>query len=196
MPAAAIFLADGHVLSAHDLAALLKLRDADIAADALADVLDTAFRNLGRQEGIRNRWAGGADDVQHTRAYQCDHVVGTGEPAIADHGDAGPQNGLALFDERGHPAGFAKARDRGVLPPLGVIADLQSNRVDHAFFAEQLEQPHTVLVGFDTFGAVQGVDLESRGDCAAIAQSQFQRVQQLDEERERFSKLPPYPSVR
>ena len=91
MPAAAIFLADGHVLSAHDLAALLELRHADIAADALADVLDAPFGDLGGQERIRDRGAGGADDVEHAGAYQCDHVVGLVRRPLPTTGMPGPK---------------------------------------------------------------------------------------------------------
>ena len=34
----------------------------------------------------------------------------------------------------------------------------------------------------DAFGAVQGVDLEARGDGAAVSQGALERMQQLDEE--------------
>jgi len=47
IPAAAIFLADRLVLRAHDLTDLVELRHADIAADALADILE-ASRPLER----------------------------------------------------------------------------------------------------------------------------------------------------
>src|ERR1700722_5509510 len=104
MPAAAIFFADGDVLSAHDLAALLELGDAYIAANAFANILDPAFRDLGRQEGICDRRPGGADDVEHPRAYQTDHVIGTGKAAVADHGNARSQDRFALLDEGRHPS--------------------------------------------------------------------------------------------
>src|SRR5258708_28273814 len=170
MPAAAVFLADGDVLSAHDLAALLELGDTDVAADALADILDPAFRNLGRQEGICDRGTGGADDVQHAGTYQSDHVVGAGEPAVADHGNVGAQNRLSLFDEWRHPAGFAEARYPGILAPLRVVSDLQRHRVDHALFSEQFQHSHTVFASFDPFGSVQSVDLEARRNTASIAE--------------------------
>src|SRR6202163_2501744 len=109
MPAAPVFLADGHVLRAHDLAALLEFRHADIAADALADVLEPGFGDLGRQERISDRGARGADDVEHARTDQTDHVVRAGEAAVADHGYSRSQDRLALLDEWRHPAGFTKA---------------------------------------------------------------------------------------
>src|ERR1700722_4852532 len=181
MPATAIFLADGHVLGAHDLPALLKLRHANVAADALADVLHPAFRNLGRQERIGDRRAGGADDVQHAGAYQSDHVVGAGEPAIADHGYILAQDRLTLADEWRHPAGFAEARRACILAPFGVIADFQRHGVNHAFIAEQLEHSYAILMSLDSLRPVQSVDLEARRDAAPIAERALQRVQQLDE---------------
>jgi hypothetical protein len=70
MPPAAIFLADGDVLRAHDLTALPELGHADVAADALADVLDAPFRDLGRQEWVGDRRTRRADDVEHAGAQR------------------------------------------------------------------------------------------------------------------------------
>ena len=182
MPAAPIFLADGHVLRAHDLAALLEFRDADVAADALADVLEPSFRDLGRQERIGDGGARGADDVEHAGPDQRHHVVRAREPSVADHRNAGAEDRLALLDEGRHPAGFAKARNARILAPLGVVADLQCHRIDHALAAEQLQHAHAVLVRLDAFGTVQRVHLEARGDAAPVPQCALERVQQLDEE--------------
>src|ERR1700678_899721 len=154
MPTATVFLADGHRLGAHDLAALLELGDADIAAYALADVLHPPFRDLGGQKGVCDGGACRADDVQHSGTDQPDHVVGTGEAAVADHGDARSQNRLALLDERRHPAGFAKARDARILAPFRVVADFQRHRIHDSFLAEQLEHAHAILAGLDAFGTV------------------------------------------
>ena len=51
-------------------------------------------------------------------------------------GMLGPENGFALLDEGGHPAGFAKARNSRILAPFRVVADLQGHRVDHALTAQ------------------------------------------------------------
>ena len=154
---------------------------ADIAADAFANVLDAAFRDLGGQEGIRDRGASGADDVQHTRAYQGDHVVGAGQAAITHHGYVRPQDRFTLLDEGRHPAGLAKARYSGILPPFGVVADFQRHRVDHAFVAEQFEHSYAVSVSLDALGAMQSVDFEARRDAAGTPKSALQRVQKFNE---------------
>src|ERR1700722_7936299 len=182
MPAAAIFLADGHVLSAHDLAALLELRDADVAADALADIFDPAFRNFVRQEWIRDVRARGADDVEHAGTDQAHHVVRAGEAAVADHGYGRSQDRLALLDEWRHPTGLAKARGARILAPFGIVADLQRHGIDHAFPAKRLEHAYAIFAGLDASRAVQCVDLEARGDAAGTAESALQRMQQLDVE--------------
>ncbi len=180
MPSAPIFLADGHVLSAHDLAALLELGDADVAADAFPDVLDSSFGDFRGQEGVCDRGAGSADDVQHTGTDQCDHVVGTGEPAISDHGYARSQDRLALLDEGRHPAGFAKARRARVLAPFRIVADLQRDRVHHAFAAEQFEHSYAVLASLDALGTMQCVDLEACRDGARSPKSALEGLQQFD----------------
>src|ERR1700683_4150973 len=139
MPAAPVLLADGYILRAHDLAALLELRHADVAADALADVLHPALGDLGRQKGIGNGRTRGADDVEHAGANQSDHVVGAGQPAVPDPRNVRPENGFSLLDEGRHPAGFAKARCSRILAPFRVIADLERHQIDRAFAAAYLQ---------------------------------------------------------
>ena len=59
VPAAAVLLAGGRVLRADQRrAADLPARDADVAADALADVVEPALLDLLRQERIGDRRAG------------------------------------------------------------------------------------------------------------------------------------------
>ena len=60
--------------------------DADVAADAFADVVDAALLDLLRQEGIGDRGPRGADHVEHAAPDLRDHGVGRGEAADADHG--------------------------------------------------------------------------------------------------------------
>jgi hypothetical protein len=64
MPAAAVFLHHGRVLGADDGAAEIESRDADIAADAFADILGAALVDLARQEGIGDGGPRRADDVE------------------------------------------------------------------------------------------------------------------------------------
>ena len=65
VPAAAVLLAGGRVLGAdHRRAADLPARDADVAADALADVVEAALVDLLRQERVGDRRPRSADDVE------------------------------------------------------------------------------------------------------------------------------------
>src|SRR6202044_2386096 len=104
------------------------------------------------------------------------------QPTVADHGNAGSQDRLALLDERRHPAGFAKARHPRILAPFRVVADLQCHGIHHPLLAEELEHAHAVFLSLDAFGAVQGVDLEARRDAATSPEGALESVQQLDEE--------------
>ena len=60
--------------------------DADVAADALADVLPAPLLDLLRQERIGDRRPRRADQVEHAVAHHPHHRVGGGEPADADDG--------------------------------------------------------------------------------------------------------------
>ena len=65
VPSAAVLLAGRRVLGANERrAADLPPRDADVAADALADVLEATLVDLLRQERIRDRRAARGDDVE------------------------------------------------------------------------------------------------------------------------------------
>jgi hypothetical protein len=85
MPVAAPLLAHGRVLCAADRRHGHVARDADVAADALADVLDPPLLDLARQEGVGDRGPGGADQVEHAAPDLRDHGVRRGEAADADH---------------------------------------------------------------------------------------------------------------
>src|SRR6185437_10085544 len=66
VPAAAILLARGGVLDAAEVAPELRLRDADVGADALADLVEAALLDLPRQERIGDRRPRRADQVPDT----------------------------------------------------------------------------------------------------------------------------------
>ena len=107
VPAPAPFLGDRRVLgAAHDHACVFD-RHTDVAADALADVLDPPLTDLVGQEGIGDRRPGAADDIEHPAPQLADHGIGRGKAPHA-------QNRLVrdLLDEAGE--GFLKA--------LGVVA--------------------------------------------------------------------------
>src|SRR5207302_10969349 len=77
MPAAAVLLTRGRILRADQRrAADLPARDAGVAADALADVLEPPLVDLPRQPRIRDRRAAGGDDVELPGVDRLDHPVG------------------------------------------------------------------------------------------------------------------------
>ena len=86
MPAAPPLLPHRRVLGAADRRHRPVAGDADVAADALADVLQAALFDLLRQERVGDRRARGPDQVEHLLADQAHHRVGRGEAADADHG--------------------------------------------------------------------------------------------------------------
>src|ERR1044072_8528393 len=63
----------------------LPARDADVAADALADVVEPALVDLHREERVGDGRAAGGDDVKCAVVDRLDHEVGAGEPADAEH---------------------------------------------------------------------------------------------------------------
>ena len=167
MPAASVLLAGGGVLGAHHRrAADLPARDALVAADALPDVVETALLDLVRQERVRDRRPGGADDVELSGVDDGDHRVGVRDPADADDRLVGVVARLdgarvrllvVLLEEPGRA---------GVLPPLGDVADRQVPEVDEV--VDVLDEAVAVLLELDAGRAVQRVDRESRGDRAVV----------------------------
>ena len=84
MPAPPVLLARGRVLRAADVAAGIRLRNADVAADALADLVVAAVLDLGGQERVGDRRPRGADHVPDAARDDLRHLVGIREPADAD----------------------------------------------------------------------------------------------------------------
>ena len=84
VPAAPVLLAGGRVLGAADVAAGVGLGDADVAADALADLVDAPLVDLARQERVGDRRPRGADQIPHAAAHDLGHQVGVGQAADAD----------------------------------------------------------------------------------------------------------------
>src|SRR5205085_6819902 len=75
MPAAPELLAGGRVLRADDLVVVERVRDADVAADALPDLVEPALLDLPRQERVGDRRARGADQVPRAAPDDLDHPV-------------------------------------------------------------------------------------------------------------------------
>src|SRR3954454_3446025 len=89
MPTAPIFLEGRRILRANDGAAKIETRDADVAADAFADVLDAALVNLARQPRVGDRRAGTADDVERARPDDAHNLFGFGYADGADQRNLG-----------------------------------------------------------------------------------------------------------
>src|SRR5262249_34317435 len=89
MPAAPVFLHGGRVLGAVDRVVEVEAGYADVAADALADVLAAPLVDLTRQPGIGDRRPGAAYDVDLARSDDPGHFVRVGEAADPDHGRLG-----------------------------------------------------------------------------------------------------------
>ena len=86
MPAAAKLLHHGRVLRAADGGVGHFTRNADIAADTLADVVDPAFSDLVRQKGVGDGGPRRADQVHHPALDLGNHGVWRGEAPNPNHG--------------------------------------------------------------------------------------------------------------
>src|SRR5919202_303549 len=87
VPAAPILFAGGRVLGADDgRAADLPARDANVAADALADVVESPLIDLPRQPWVGDGRAAGGDDVELARLDGLDHQVWARKAPDAEDG--------------------------------------------------------------------------------------------------------------
>src|SRR5947208_10918199 len=117
MPAAPVLLAGRRVLRADGRrAADLPARDADVAADALADVVEPALVDLLRQERVGDRRTTGRDDVELARVDRIDHQIRAREAAHAEYGLL--RDLLDRLLPRQHPSGRIEAGRGRVLAPL------------------------------------------------------------------------------
>ena len=112
MPASAPFFGHGRILRAADRYAQLVGRKADVATDALADILGPPRIDFRRQKRVGDRRARGPDQVQHPAAHHRCHRIGAGEPADADHRLGGHRLDEAY--DRLLPAFRAEARGQHV----------------------------------------------------------------------------------
>src|SRR5207245_4676823 len=85
MPAAAPLFSDGRILGASHGHRIVPARDADVAADALADVLLASLVDLARQERVGDRGPRGADEIEHAAPDLTHHGFGAGAAAAAGH---------------------------------------------------------------------------------------------------------------
>ena len=86
MPAAAVLLARSRVLRADQRRpADLPARDADVAADALADIVEPSLVDLLRQERVGRRRPAGGDDVELALVDRLGHQVRVRPAADPEH---------------------------------------------------------------------------------------------------------------
>ena len=85
MPAAAPLLHDGRVLRAPHGGEAVLAGHADVAADALADLVEAALLDLLGQERVGDGRARRADEVDDAPPHLREHGFGRGEPADPDH---------------------------------------------------------------------------------------------------------------
>ena len=169
VPASPVLLAGGRVLGAPDgRAADLPARHADVAPDALPDVIEAALLDLAGEERIRDRRAGRPDDVALARRDGLDHHVGVGESADVDARLVGVPLGDAGVV--GLMVGGEEPRRPGVLAPVEG-ADVEVPVVDEGI--EGLDVLGSVLLGAEAgvavaVGLVEGVDRHPDPDGAVV----------------------------
>src|SRR5262245_27868287 len=146
MPAAPVLFARGRVLRTPDRwPALLPPRYADVARDALSDVIEAAFLDLPREERVGDRGSRCPDDVALPGVDRLEHHVRVGEAAdIADR---------LLRDLLGNPrvrrlvVHLEKARGPRILAPIQ-RADVDVPVVDE--MVENLDELSSLLLSADS----------------------------------------------
>ncbi len=172
MPAAAPLLAHRRVLRAAHRNAELVARDTDVAADALANVVEPAFLDLARQERIGDRRPCGADEIEHALADERGHVIGRGVAADADHrlaGQALDEGDVGLLIPF-----FGEARRRAVVLPGADIDVPQIGQV-----GEHGDDVPPLPVAGDAVRTQQLVDGDPHADGAGIADRVLRVLDQL-----------------
>ena len=141
--------------------------DADVAADAFADVLDAALLDFLRQERIGDRGPCAADEIERAGLDHLDHHVGRGEAPYPDDRfggelpDAGHQAFLRGFVLEAGRTGTILPRTVREIPEVGQIgvhldhvADLgigETEFTDHLVQREPQRQPAGVADGVTPF---------------------------------------------
>ena len=176
MPAAPELLTGGRVLRAGDLVVVERTREADVAADALADLVEPAFLDLLRQERVGDRRPRGADQVPDAAADDLHHPLRARQAPDADdrlrRGLANAAGPLQL------PALVVAARRRDVGRAVGDRADVHVPEVD-----EVIGQPNELepLLELDSVRPPR-VDREPGGDRALVADALAHELECLEPE--------------
>ena len=153
------------------------LRDADVAADALADLAVAALLDLLREERIGDRRPRGADQVPRA-AERMISAIRSGFVSRADADDrlrrrlahsAGPFELVALLEE---------ARGARVLRPLDDRADVDVPEVDEVVGEPDEAEP---LLELDA-GRPERLDAEAHRDRAVVADRLAHGLERLEPE--------------
>ena len=189
MPAAAPFLHDGRVLRAAHRREAVLAGHADVAADALADLVEAALLDLPRQKRVGDRRAGGPDEVDDSA------------PDLREHGVSGevnrptPTTGFVVTDLTNATCGSSCpcAANREVAESR----DQSLRQTSHRSGASACDS----MMSRSSAGSMMGRSVS----CAtAILTATAQRCPTASRvsssssrnSRVRFAKLPPYSSVR
>src|SRR5579875_268412 len=179
MPAAAEFLPGRGILRAdHGWPADLPTRNADIASDTGADVVETALPDLLRQEGIGDRRARRADHVELAIAHDLEHFLRVGEAPDAEH--AFLRDLLDEFLPRQLVALPIEARGARIFAPFRDVADIHVPEIDE--IVGELDELDSFALDFDSFFADQRVDGKTRCDRAIAPDCLAHFLDRLDPE--------------
>ncbi len=182
MPTPAELLARRRVLRAHEAdTALLEAADADVAADALADLVEPPLLDLARQKRIGDRRPRRADDVELSRADRGDHRVRVREAADTDdrlarvRADLVHPRLLPVFGpnpgSRHRVSGVEQARR----------ADLYVPQVDEVI--DVLDEPNAILEHRDPEPVLgERVDREAHAERTVVAEGVADQLEHLARE--------------
>ena len=176
VPAAAELLARGRILRARDLVMVERARKADVATDALADLVEPSLLDLLRQERVGDRRPRGADQIPDAAADDLHHSLRARQASDAyDRLRRGLTNVARPLEL---PALIVAARRRDVRGAVGDRADVHVPEVD-----EVIGQPNELesLLELDSVGP-SGVDGEPGGDRAVVADGLAHELERLEPE--------------
>ena len=164
VPAAAPLLARGRILGAAHGHGHEVRRDADVAADTLADVVDAPLLDLLGKEGVGDRWPGGADEVRPAAPDQAHHAV---DRRVATHRHHGLARHLL------HPGRvvlleplLGKAGGLAVVFPLTQVDIPEIRQV-----GQQFHRGTAITVRRDALITFQLIDGQAQGNPHGVADS-------------------------
>ena len=172
IPASSVLLAGRRILRAAEVMPGLRFRDADIAADAFADVVVAPLLDLAGQERVGNRGPRGADQVHGAARDELRHAIGVGEPSDADDrlggrlAHAGSPFELESLGE--------EARRARVVRPEGDRADVDVPEID-----ERVGEPDECERLFDVEAGRQ-IDADPHDDRRCVSDCRSDELERLE----------------